>query len=693
MLVSNSNNLLNILLPNNNNVLKEALKNADMKTLEEVAKGATSVGDILQNLFDDLKTGTKNNSNLENILKNSNLFKDFGSFAKSINTLLEQLDPSMEKYRPQLENFLKNISELDGNMLKEMINKSGVFLESKILEQTKADANQALPKNLENLLNQIKTILKDIPSLEAKNITSMIDKILQNSSNPTQTSNMLNSELKALTSELQKLSNGLSDKQLSNLNQLTNILKNISNSGQLVESKIENLNQNTQLAQTTQQTQNQLQQTSIPQSQQQITSSQTPIPQNLLLEKQDLINKTVDTLFQLRNEIQSNSTISNKEPIMKLIDNLLQNNDIFSKNSSQMEVKSALNQLTQLGDLKLLSNQNPAVATLVDSLKNQIDSISNLETKVLQNVNIQSDKQSLTRDIQQTLFSLKSELINIPSSNTSFINQIIDKLLNIQNLFSKIDMPLELQTLQTQNSTNSFPNNFANNLNSLILNLKESIVNLSSNHENLNLQNSIYKSIDKLETIVNNFIHHQTNTTPAQTNLHNDIKSVLLQMQMELQTKSDSTSNETMKQIDKIVSQIEYHQLYSIVSNSNSVYIPFLWDMLEDGNISMKKIDENKFYCEINLSLKEFGQTQLLLALYDKNKLDLTVYLSKESFKQTFRENSVKLKQALNKVNLIPVNIKIIDMQEEKEETSKVKKQTDVYNQNSSLNMGIDIRA
>ncbi|RXJ70026.1 flagellar hook-length control protein FliK [Halarcobacter ebronensis] len=670
-------------MPNNNNVLKEALKNADMKTLEEVAKGATSVGDILQNLFDDLKTGTKNNSNLENILKNSNLFKDFGSFAKSINTLLEQLDPSMEKYRPQLENFLKNISELDGNMLKEMINKSGVFLESKILEQTKADANQALPKNLENLLNQIKTILKDIPSLEAKNITSMIDKILQNSSNSTQTSNMLNSELKALTSELQKLSNGLSDKQLSNLNQLTNILKNISNNGQLVESKIENLNQNTQLAQTTQQTQNQLQG----------QLQQTSIPQNLLLEKQDLINKTVDTLFQLRNEIQANSTISNKEPIMKLIDNLLQNNDIFSKNSSQMEVKSVLNQLTQLTDIKLLSNQNPAVATLVDSLKNQIDTISNLETKVLQNVNIQSDKQSLTRDIQQTLFSLKSELINIPSANTNFINQIIDKLLNIQNLFSKIDMPLELQTLQTQNSTNSFPNNFANNLNSLILNLKESIVNLSSNHENLNLQNSIYKSIDKLETIINNFIHHQTNTTPVQTNLHNDIKSVLLQMQIELQTKSDSSSNETMKQIDKIVSQIEYHQLYSIVSNSNSVYIPFLWDMLEDGNISMKKIDENKFYCEINLSLKEFGQTQLLLALYDKNKLDLTVYLSKESFKQTFRENSVKLKQALNKVNLIPVNIKIIDMQEEKEEISKVKKQTDVYNQNSSLNMGIDIRA
>ena len=84
--------------------------------------------------------------------------------------------------------------------------------------------------------------------------------------------------------------------------------------------------------------------------------------------------------------------------------------------------------------------------------------------------------------------------------------------------------------------------------------------------------------------------------------------------------------------------------------------------MLENGSISMKKMNEEKFFCEINLTLKEFGQTQLLLALYDKNKLDLTIYASKDSFKQSIRENSIKLKQALNSVDLIPVNINIIDL-------------------------------
>ena len=108
-------------------------------------------------------------------------------------------------------------------------------------------------------------------------------------------------------------------------------------------------------------------------------------------------------------------------------------------------------------------------------------------------------------------------------------------------------------------------------------------------------------------------------------------------MQSELVGKTDVGSQETLKQIDKMVMQVEYHQLLSIVSNSNSVYIPFLWDMLDDGSISMKRTDEDKFYCEINLSLKEFGQTQIMLALYDKNKLDLTIYASKDSFKQAIR--------------------------------------------------------
>ncbi len=65
-----------------------------------------------------------------------------------------------------MQNFLKDISTLDDKSLKDLISKSGVFLESKALEQ--ATKGTSFPKNLETILIQIKTILKDIPNLEAK---------------------------------------------------------------------------------------------------------------------------------------------------------------------------------------------------------------------------------------------------------------------------------------------------------------------------------------------------------------------------------------------------------------------------------------------------------------------------------------------------------------------------------------------
>ena len=65
-----SNNLLNILIPNDNKVLKEALKEADSKTLEQMVKNNSgSVNDVLKNLFENLKNGTKSNASIENILK------------------------------------------------------------------------------------------------------------------------------------------------------------------------------------------------------------------------------------------------------------------------------------------------------------------------------------------------------------------------------------------------------------------------------------------------------------------------------------------------------------------------------------------------------------------------------------------------------------------------------------------------
>ncbi len=366
-----------------------------------------------------------------------------------------------------------------------------------------------------------------------------------------------------------------------------------------------------------------------------------------------------------------------------------------------IEPKNLLTQLTNLNEIKTASNQNANIASLVTNLKSHIETISTLESKVLQNHNIQAEKIQITQNLNQTLSSIKSELLNIKNVDTKLINQIIDKLLNLQNIFNKIELPLDLKMLQQNilnqsNILNNFQSNFSSNINNLILLLKESIANLNTNQNNPQLQQNIIKVVDKLETTINSFIQNSNNPLLndklQQNPLQNDMKTVLLQLQEELVYKGDIKSTDTLKQVDKMLMQIEYFQLLSASSNSNSVYIPFIWDMLEEGSISMKKLDEEKFYCEINLSLKEFGQTQLLLALYDKNKLDLTIYASKESFKQSIRENSIKLKQALNSVDLIPVNIKIIDLKKDEEKT-KESEPSNIYNQNLNLGLGIDIKA
>ncbi|MGA1931296.1 flagellar hook-length control protein FliK [Arcobacter sp. YIC-464] len=699
MLVSN-NSLLNILIPNNNKALKEVLKEADSKTLQDMIKNkSVSVNDVLKNLFDDIKNGTKTNANIENILKNSNIFKDLGSFSKSLGSILSQIDSNstLNKYKPNLESFLKNIANVDENSLKEQINKSGVFLESKIAQSS--SSKPTLPANIEKLLTQIQNIIKDINTPIAKQVSQLIASTLQQSTNPVITKNSEN--LKTLVPLLQNLISSLQNSSTKDLSNLTQQLKSIISQGSLLESKLDTLenvgNKNIQ----TQNTQNQ-----------QVTKEQT----NLLVNNKEQINvQTKQLLSEIKN--QFNLSTTNNPTTTKIvneqIDNLLKSNDLFVKNDKFVEPKALLNNLLNSKEITQASNQNQNISNLVLNLKNISENIANLESKVQNFVNISEQKSSLLSNLKENLTALKTQLANVNNIDLNQTNKIVSKLETIQNLFAKIENPIQTvntttnlnNITNTQNSfTSNFPNNFANNLNSLVLLLKESITNIATNQNTPNtpaIQNQILEVVEKIESTIKQAVTNNplnTNQAFSQTKdnnpLSNDMKTILLQMQDELSTKTDVKSQEMFKQVDKMLMQIDYHQLLSVSSNSNYVYVPFLWDMLEDGSIGIKKSkEEEKFYCQINLSLKDFGKVDLMLGLYDKNKLDLTIHAQREHFKEKFRDNLQKLKQALNSVDLIPVNIKILDLKEENEKESRPE-QTYTKNAygNSSFNSGIDIR-
>ncbi len=563
MIVSN-NTLLNILLPNDNKVLKDVLKEADTKSLEQMIKNnSTSVNDVLKELFDNIKNGTKSNTTIENILKNSNIFKDLGNVSNNLSNLLENIsgDENLQKFKPLIENFLKNIKDMDANTLKEQLKNSGVFLEAKLSLNTN--------NKVENILTQIQNLVKDLNTPQAKQVNELLNKLLQT---PITTQNTTNNQeftnnLKSLTTALQNLNNSLTPNQTQNLSNLTTQLKDFINSGSLVESKIENTTLNTN--QTTTTTQNNTTSQNIP-----LKETTAPL-QNLQL--RDNINvQTKELLVQIKNEIIQNPVLQNKN-LLPMIDNLLKMDNLF----------------------------------------------------------------------------LKAE--------------------NVQNILSS-------------NNLTTFSNNFASNLTPLLNNLKENLENL--NPHNSNIQNHLTKLVDKVEHLIQDMI----NNPKSETKVSDDMKSVLLQMQDELASKTDPKSQDLAKQVDKLLTQIEYQQLTSLTSNSNYVYLPFFWEMLEDGNISMKKTEEEKFFCQINLTLKDFGKVDLMLALYDKNKLDLTVYAQREHFKVAIRDNMQKLKIALNGVDLIPVNIKLLDMKEDNKEENKPTQvyMNNAYNQN--ISSGIDIR-
>lgn len=567
MLISNGS-ALNILLANNNRVLNDALKEADNKTLNNLLKQDssnsssstnTAASSILKEVLNSIKDGTKSNSSLENILKNSTAFKDLGNLSSNLSSLLESIkdDESLQKFKPLLENFLKNIKDVTPDNLKEQIKNSGIFLENKLSSNPNA--------KLENLLQNISNLLKTIDTPEAKNSSQIIDNILKNipKDGSLKGSELLNN-LKTLVSSLQNLSSSLNSNQTQTLNNLANELKNFIQNGSMIESKTENLVQKT------------------------LTQTQTSETEN--------INRA-------NSEIKS------------LINN---------------QVKELLNQIKQ----DLTQNQN-----------------------IIQNKNI------LT---------------------------LIDKLISLPDIFSKSEAILN--SVQNSNISN-FSNNFATNLNPLLTALKESLQAI--NPKNIEIQNQINSLIKKVENIIQEYTNNQLDNPKDNQKLDNDFKSILLKMQDEVAQKTDIKSQDSLKTINNLLTQIDMQQLTSLVSNSNFVYIPFFWEMLEDGTVEIKEKEEDKFFCQIKLTLKDFGKIDLMLSMYDENKLDMTIYAQREHFKVTLRDNLQKLKLALNEANIIPMHIKLLDMKEESE--NKEQKPTNVYQNNYNndfiTSSRIDIKA
>jgi flagellar hook-length control protein FliK len=169
--------------------------------------------------------------------------------------------------------------------------------------------------------------------------------------------------------------------------------------------------------------------------------------------------------------------------------------------------------------------------------------------------------------------------------------------------------------------------------------------------------------------------------------LNHDVKSQLMQLDHELKTLPSTVSKEITDKIDQLITAIDYHQLLSHLDGSNTLYFPFAWEQLEEGSLSFKKRESKKFYCEINLQLKEYGKIDLMMALYEGNQLEIQAHTEKTELKHLIQEHLGTLRTLLTQAGVTPRSIRIYDAKE-----SSTPSKTAYSNDDSDFQSGFEVK-
>jgi len=100
-------------------------------------------------------------------------------------------------------------------------------------------------------------------------------------------------------------------------------------------------------------------------------------------------------------------------------------------------------------------------------------------------------------------------------------------------------------------------------------------------------------------------------------------------------------------------------------------------------NLDIKK-DKDKFYCDIELDLKDYGEVFLKLTLFEKNQINIHVYSKNQELKNLFQENLSILRGGLIGAQIVPREIRFHD--------AKEKKIDEPYVDDDDFKMGFEVK-
>jgi hypothetical protein len=625
------------------------------------------IQDIVQNVLKQLANKETSKQNASNILKNSSVLKQTATLSNDLQNLTTMLknEPKLVKYENNLKQFLTTIKDLDGVKLEQSIKQSGIFLESKLENLSK---NTTINQPLKQLLEDIKVELKKLDTPQSKQLAKTIENI---QSNPKLAPKDVQENLKQVVDQIKQIKP----------EQLTQ------NTKQIVV-KIDNLNQKLQQ--------------SIPK----IDTTQIENNSQLNKETKELLNEIKQTINRLPNVQNKNDLQNIKQTINNILDPKLENKTTQIQNSIQPKLEN-VNNLVQ-SSLKLINN----IKQPINDVSTQIKS-SNLSVVQKQDIiNIDSKVQSLVKDLNNI------SIENLSTKQVQNLQQKINDLLisikqnpeikaNLQNINpmtqSSIDNILSMPKIvpSQQSLMPTLANDISSNIKNVVDMIKQNITKPSNNNLSQPANQKadsfpILQLANKLETLLsapvqNSAILTTTNQEITKQVISNDLKAVLLQLQDDIKSTQNidsANTKEIIKQVDKLIGQIEYFQALSYANATQSTFLPFIWDSMQEGEISFKKLKEDKFFVQINLKLKEYGKLDLMVILHDKNQLDISMFTQKDELKQKVQDNIQSLKYSINKSGLIATNIRLLDLQKDDE----IKTKTNNFVQEQQIGHGISIK-
>ena len=388
--------------------------------------------------------------------------------------------------------------------------------------------------------------------------------------------------------------------------------------------------------------------------------------------------KLPSSIQKLLSDIKNLSNQNLLSQILTLNDESLDNQNSFMKLTSMLEkasgdaknildnssIKTLLKDVDKLDNVAKFLDKNFSKEQSADAVKSQTSKMENFISNLSEKVgNLASEKLN-----QSVAFS----------SNHKELKAILESLKNDLKMLNNIGDEAGLVKAFNEVSDVSKEGSLQDKLQSAARRLAHSLSLADPEASTAKSDLAESKALLKQLKLATNDINNITTKSQSEISkvLNQDVKSTLLNI-------SEKSQNaQTVNAANKMISQIEMHQMVSSLQGGIQTYMPYIWDGVEGGNVAFKQGKKDKFYAQIDLNFKKFGQINVMVGLVDKRYIDLSVATQTNEFKELILGNSSELKQAISKLGLIVSNFNI--------KTSPKVKLNDRFKNFGGLDVGFD---